>query len=587
MTYNRPNLLPLIVLVHLCPWLPVVTWGRELLQPVSLDAIGVRTLIQEHPELTGQRVTVGMIEISQPGPQGIAGHNFLPNLDHQALKSMGSRQVFYFRNPRLPAGPSSHATMIAGILLGNDSQASLVGFEQFVYLGIVPSASLNIYETKWFIYQQIFTSDPDALDADILTISWGSDANDEVTRLWQRGFDDLASRRVVVAACGNGLSEFASISKPSNGYNVISVGAAQGLGDFPQCLRYVGPPTPNYISFGPTKDSRSKPDVLGPARVIGPSSTVADEYSTQGGRAGYSSFAAPHVAGVAALLVDTARLYGIARGEDPRLIKALILNGANKLVGWHKGLVGREDDHEVPLDCFQGAGLVNAYNSHRQLRAGCYAAATATRNCGWDLGRVSLEGQDPNSTKVYVMPLALEAGEQFKATLCWNQRYDRRITFSRLPLSHLVLELWRLDDQGQIDLLLDVSNSHRDNLQHIYYHSLVRQEVGLVIHSGKDSLLPAETESYALAYCGEEKNWSGDLQPADLNADGIVDAEDVLLLFSDRIRGGDEAVMDQSAESRSYLPSDLNLDGVIDLLDLKRLLKDLDSVSPWYSEKES
>jgi len=584
----RCKILTITVLSLSAATLPAIRSYGQAYQPESLETIKVRSLQNDHPELLGQTVTVGLVELCQSGSQQQALYNFLPNLVHQGLESVNWLGVYCYRNPDHPIQYSNHASLIAGILFGQDPQGGYAQLNDFVYQGIVPAASANVYETNWFIYKRIFVPETTPVHEDVLTMSWGSDANDVVTMWWQYGVDALVERDrcTVVAGCGNGTDDFNSITKPSWGYNVISVGAARGLGRFPDNLRYVGPPLAQYSSTGPTDDGRAKPDVIAPGITLGPGLDPNNGYWGANSPASYSSFASPHVAGLAALLIDAARLNGIDDADDPRVIKAIILNGAQKLVGWHKGNNDPNDDHLVPLDYAQGAGLINAQSSYRQLVSGRLDPNSGSQNSGWNLDQIALKQDDPNSVRVYVMPAALEPEDEFKATLTWYRHYDQSRLYHPLPLSRLTLELWQLDPNGQLLSLLDYSASTRDNLQHIYYRSGARQKVALVVRGAQGELSHRTQETYALAYCSDEVNWQGDLLAADVNADGIVDNADALI-FIEAWAAEQNIVLEMSkGETASYLSCDLNLNGRIDIDDFELLSQQWEQQSPWYHGEE-
>jgi hypothetical protein len=575
-------------------WLaPVSAMGAEsaLLQPVCLEPIGVRELAEAQPELSGAAVRVGLIELSQEGASAQRGQAFVPNLHHYSLEGVNLRGLFYYQNPHRPAQYSAHASMIAGILVGDDAQANYQEMGSFRYLGIVPQAELGVYETNWFIYKCILSPSPEPVEDDVLTISWGTTARDAITMAWQRGIDTLPERYgcVIVAGCGNGREKSSTINKPSWGYNVISVGTARNMGNFADCLRYVGPPVQKYSSFGPTDDGRAKPDVLAAGLYLGPDALTNDGYWRAEKEIGYSSFAAPQIAGIAALLMDAARQNQLLGGDDPRVIKALILNGANKLVGWHKGYCDPNDDDYYPLDLRQGAGLAHVGNSLGQLRAGRYDLNvvgdpnSARSNTGWDLAEI---GTDPNSLrKIYVLGKPLQAGDDFKATLTWYRRYQPRGIFNPLPLEKLILELWAIDEQGRLVSRLDYSASERDNLQHIYYHSDEDQRVALEVRLvGGDDEQQADRISYALAYSGEDDNWSGDQLGADFNVDGIVDVHDLLEFLSTMRLHRENEDLAEMALDEPFITEDLNGDGRVNKEDFDIFSQEWQKRSPWYRE---
>lgn len=152
----------------------------------------------------------------------------------------------------------------------------------------------------------------------------------------------VASGVVVVAAAGNwgsqsyttavGLYEgyaSMSIADPGNAASVITVGSTHRERPHEYGVSF-------FSSRGPTGDGRLKPDVVAPGeRIDGPLPTGGI------GRLDGTSMAAPHVSGVAALLMARhLELIG-----NPQRIKSIIVDTATDL--------GRHRD-------FQGSGLVDA-----------------------------------------------------------------------------------------------------------------------------------------------------------------------------------------------------------------------------------
>lgn len=152
-----------------------------------------------------------------------------------------------------------------------------------------------------------------------------------------------ASGVVVVAAAGNdGYVQFRktdgseiegynsiSITDPGNASHVITVGSTHRDKPHEYGVSY-------FSSRGPTGDGRMKPDLVAPGEKID-APVLHDSYGTKDG----TSMAAPHVSGVAALLMARHRdLVG-----DPEAVKRILMESATDL--------GREPH-------FQGAGLIDS-----------------------------------------------------------------------------------------------------------------------------------------------------------------------------------------------------------------------------------
>jgi len=549
-------------------------------QPQCLEIVGVRGLVEAHPDLTGDSVSLAMVELAQLPEEGSLSYAFMPNIEHSALKGARLRGLYCYQNPHQPLGYSEHASVIAGIIWGYDGGAWYDGVGEFEYRGIAPGVTVDIYDAKWFIYKQVLETEREPWGSDVVSISWGSDADDLITQWWQRGIDALVEQgaAVVIAGCGNGSDEFRSISKPSSGYNIISVGAATSLGSYPGCLSFVGPPRLGYSNFGPTDDGRCKPDIIAPGLCLAPGSGGDDEYNYSGNSIGYSSFAVPQVVGVAALLIDAARKNGLVDGDDPRVVRALLLNGANKLIGWHKGLCGGDDDSDVPLDYQQGAGLLDAGDSYRQLVGGRYDENKSAGNDGWDMGRVSLNPDDPNSEKIYYLPEPLAADSYLAVTLCWYRHYAAERFYRPEKLGVLSLELWLVDESGQFVKRLDHSTSDKDNLQHIYYHAQCQCRAAIVVAGGgAEQNQSSGYEVYGLAYGVKNQDWQGDQMSADLDADGEVGTSDLLRFLGAwwYYKNIGSSILEQ------YLPEDINNDGLVNGIDFKAMSDQWQSHSAW------
>jgi serine protease AprX len=212
------------------------------------------------------------------------------DVSHPALKG----RVMQKRNfSREPFGfPDEHGTGVAGIIGAGDSRFS----------GIAPGVSILNY--KVFATQPRFDSDDfdaavaiqQALEdgAHIVNCSWGAGAAGDGTSRQAKACDRAWSLGlVIVKSAGNRGPGGRSLTSPADADGVIVVGATDRRGQNVQ----------SYSSRGPA-GSRQRPHLVAP----GGSDSSGVETCTPGGGFGSmspgTSFAAPHVSGLAALLLD-------------------------------------------------------------------------------------------------------------------------------------------------------------------------------------------------------------------------------------------------------------------------------------------
>ncbi len=216
--------------------------------------------------------------------------------------------------------PDGHGTRVAKVVQQMAPDAKLLIYRVLDDQGCVSCINLVI--------QAIRQAEADG--ADVINMSLGFDRSPK-SPLIDAVNDAVKKEIVVVVAAGNeGLD---GVDSPGTSSEAITVGATkaeEGGGPF-----YIV----NWSSRGPMMNMLSiKPDVVAPGK------NVKLQLKRQKVEFSGTSAAAPHVAGVCALLKE-------AHPEwTPRQIKAALSNNAISL----------NDEMGDPLDCFtQGAGLVD------------------------------------------------------------------------------------------------------------------------------------------------------------------------------------------------------------------------------------
>jgi len=277
-------------------------------------------------------------------------------------------------------------------------------------------------------------------------------------------YDDYSEMygTLFVSAVNNG----GQVCAPGTAYNSIGVAAYGGSS-----------------SIGPTIDNgRCKPDITAPA--------------------GATSFSTPQVSGAAAVLMQAA-LRGDGGGSDTnsafdmRTIKALLLNGAVKTVDW-------TNSNSSPLDARYGAGVLNVFNSYKQLAGGknnssatnlisigaVHPPVAATNfisaSSGWDLETISSTATNDavnhyffNFTNGFVT-----------ATLTWNRQ------LGETNINDLDLFLYDCASSN----LVACSTSRVDNVEHIFLPSLAAGQYDLQVLKNGGTNVVSDDETYALAF---------------------------------------------------------------------------------------
>lgn len=428
--------------------------------------IGLTQLLQTNSSLTGAGVNVGQVE-GDASNSSSSGWGYEPSPG-----AMGSKITYYdwkTSTPTADAGynavyASGHATTVADTFYnGTGSVAPGV-------------AHVNVFEaTNYWTYvisgNQTMANQPSVVNQ---SFGWVGATAGQI-QAYDYFYDNYADlhNTLFVSAVGDGqttgTTPTSQINAPSTAYNGIAVAAYGGS-----------------TGVGLTYDGRSKPDITAPGSA--------------------TSFTAPIVSGVAAIIHQAANenLGGTGTASmaaDARTIKVLLLNGAVKPVGWTHTAT-------QPLDTRYGAGIVNAYNSYRQLTAGrqtpvtsttvtsssgipgAVSSGASTHLSGWDFNTITTSSSTMNTANHYVFNLSPSLGSTFSltATITWNMQYNQT------KLNNLDLYLYNSSGQR-----IALSNSSVDNVQQIYDTNLAAGVYDLqVVKLGAAEV--STTETYSMAY---------------------------------------------------------------------------------------
>ncbi len=534
-----------------------------IIHPQAFNYTGLYDLTEFDPNLTGLSVKYAIVARSLTYIEGQPQNDYRPNINHNAFANVGIK--FHDRN-LAASGISPHSTAICSVLLGNDPNAYNPGIGYFHYKGATPLAQAEVHEFWHFVIENIFPNTPP--EADIITASFGT----QLQEWWTKGFDSMAQHHglVVIAAIGNGSDAADPPLYPAAGANAIGVGVVDSLktADLAKNLANFALAQPEHSTLGPTDDGRCKPDIIAPGNCLAADANGTNKYKPTGN---WSSFSTPVVAGTAALLIQKAKtdpnykLLLLPEGKNCA-IKAILLNSAEKLPYWHKGKLQKDDDHNVPLDYIQGAGMLDSIQAYKTLLAGPGEPGYAY-HIGWDLNYIT---KKPPLHNFYEFSIEDPNDKYIDATVTWNKNYQPQYPFEPLPHKdkNLTVGLYAVDPQNPDNTyLLDYSDSPVDNVEHIHCPTDPAYDTyRIVVSYSRNQNLETipKKQLYAVAWDVKQKPVEKHLSYYDLNADGTIDNDDVVKLIDNWL-----TIL---KSPNSYQFGDLDDSGSIDSNDLNLFL---------------
>jgi len=426
----------------------------------TLDTIGVTLLNTVATNVNGTGVRVAQVEADTPSAGDF-------EVNPTSIGQLVSRFTYYSASgsassfPNSVGSESGHADVVG---------QSFYGFGQGVATNV---AHVDNYDATYFVSGDSFLgsylpssniNDPVVNQSFTLTVTGTSQ---QMTI--DSAYDTYAAQygTLFVSAIGNG----GAVSPPATCYNGLGVGAFGGVS-----------------STGPTLDNgRAKPDLVAPASE--------------------TSYSTPLVAGAAAVIMQ-AGLRGdggsdTASAANITTVKALLLNGAIKPAGW-------TNPSPSPLDVNYGAGVLNVFNSYKQLTRGKHGYVVATSVAtgaahpptgasgtvgvlsGWDYNTNTSSYTSDEVNHYYFNVTNGVAGATFTATatLAWNRHQNQT------GINNLELFLYNTANNS----LVASSVSTVDNLQHVWVPRLSAGRYDLQVWKAGGFSTVSLAEPYALAF---------------------------------------------------------------------------------------
>jgi hypothetical protein len=508
--------------------------------------------------VSGYGATVGEIEVrvSGNGIDGFNGHRqaYLgpePGSPDYGLYGFQSVRDYSTTMGADPTDYYYHGTFVAGIM-ASECAAKTIDGNTTNFLGMAPAA--RYYGAIFGGYAKESITLNNSLKylaitsgANVLNNSWGQSANGDYQLTGSNSYyslmmDEYAGYhgktggstagyldKLMVFSAGNNGAGSGLLTFPADSFNGLAVGALDAVDPTQKGLFDAGR-TPaarvaSFSSWRPLANGRCGVQVVAPGQNLW--STANIEYlgnfdDVRGSKYG-TSFAAPHVAGTAALLygkgmeASAVSDKGTPLLTDHKLIKALIINGADKIGGkdiygnaqstWQPGKTISTNgvpNAIAPLNYAVGAGSANANETYLQYRE--------SDNRFWDLNMLTVSADD----QYYTFGVGKFADSDpnhttltgLTATLVWDRHLDYVVNtdpvdpspgeITKNLLSNLDLIL---QEQIAPDVWQDVfmSAGSDGNVEHIYLPTLVGEHLyRLNVHAA--ALAEADLgEQYSLA----------------------------------------------------------------------------------------
>jgi hypothetical protein len=472
---------------------------------------------------------------------------------------------------QIPNHPSAlnefdrHATQVGMILAGRRAGLNPGAYQE----GMAPNAQLysGAIATQWNgprYFADLSTLNSVTFDqyrkafnmgvngagrqADVINSSWGPDVGangSDTLSIALDGFANTNPRTLFVVAAGNDGAGPNTVLSPASAYNNMSVAALGPNSPYDRvAILSSGGPNDYADPVNGTKNkARQTVDIAAPGQnlssayyggetggngttdnpaVSGPGPTGlpygslgGPDFYSRGGLTG-TSYAAPTVAGGAALLYDAA--YSVfpsnEDARDARVMKAVLMNSADKTVGWNNGQIAHPNGNggvltTQGLDNRVGTGRLNLQTAYEQFLTGTTDIAGIAsgslglvNDIGWDFGQVV-----SGTTNDYYFNSSLDGGSTLTATLTWFR--DRQINANNTVFDdsydNLDLELWSVID-GTPASLISESRSLYNESEHFSFALPDTGDYALRVrwlNEVFDRVADANQESYGLAW------WAG------------------------------------------------------------------------------
>ena len=394
-------------------------WAQAKAEALGPSGINVHPLHEQG--LSGKDIQIGMLSSGN----ALATHEAFFISDSECA-------VINYDFTGKGIAPASHDTQVAGIVVSQGSKQHPncrgIATGSQLHSARISDGSLTIAMVDRALHELIVNKNCRIIVTGIQLPSHVVPPNGSSP--WAKMYDYYAEHYDVLFANAAGNSD-SVITIFGDGFNGVTTGGL--ILDETDHYRIVG----SISNPGPTKDGRRKPELMAPAqKLMIPNASGNAAWSEAGTAYGQTSFATPHTAGVAALLMERAAQTSDLADNKTLAVKAILVNSADPNLLDKSSLPTNPD--ETVWHPQRGYGRLDAARALKLLEAGRIRPGTPiSATAGWAIE--TLKGYDR-----HLYSINARKNQRLMVTLTWHRKLTRLSATSyseEMPRLNLLLEI--------------------------------------------------------------------------------------------------------------------------------------------------